>query len=90
MIDDNQLRNSMSVPPPDIETSNEANAAERPGRPRGQICRFLGKVTTGVIKKISRSNLKVPRTRSDPVPPNVEVWNDSSLRFEVPKKVPKT
>ncbi|KAG1843731.1 hypothetical protein C8R48DRAFT_765437 [Suillus tomentosus] len=79
----NQPGDSRSVPPPDIETLNETNAAERPGRPRGKICRFLGKVTNGVIKKMSRSSLKDSRSR-DPVTsvvdrkivssiPNVEV-----------------
>ncbi|KAG2055505.1 hypothetical protein BDR06DRAFT_995916 [Suillus hirtellus] len=53
MNDDNQLGDSRSVPPPDIETRNETNAAERPGRPRGKICRFLGKITNDVIAKIS-------------------------------------
>lgn len=63
MNEDNQLRGSRSVPPPDLETSNETNAAGRPDRSRTKICRILGKVTNGVIKKISRSNLKNSRNR---------------------------
>ncbi|KAG1807568.1 hypothetical protein EV424DRAFT_230934 [Suillus variegatus] len=78
MNDANQLGDSKSVPPPDIETLNETNAAERPGRPRGKICRFLGKVTNGVIKKISRSSLKDSRSR-DPVTPVVDRKDVSSI-----------
>ncbi|KAG1824218.1 hypothetical protein EV424DRAFT_1555645 [Suillus variegatus] len=44
---------SRSVPPPDIETPNETNTAEPRGRPRGKICRLLGKVKNGVVKRIS-------------------------------------
>ncbi|KAG1891858.1 uncharacterized protein F5891DRAFT_1197320 [Suillus fuscotomentosus] len=69
--------NSRSVPPR-IETSNEANATELPGRPRGKISRFLGKVMNGEIQKISRSNLKDSRTR-DPVLPNVDREGVSSI-----------
>ncbi|KAG1859352.1 hypothetical protein DFJ58DRAFT_288712 [Suillus subalutaceus] len=72
MNDDNQSRGSRSVPPLDIETSNETNAVGRPvGRSRGKICRFLGKVTNSVIKKNSRSILKNSRNR-DPVLPTVD------------------
>ncbi|KAG2142769.1 uncharacterized protein EDB93DRAFT_1105438 [Suillus bovinus] len=78
MNNENQLtrRDLMSVPLPDIETSNETNAAaERPGRPRGKICRFLGKVTEGVIKKISATHVQ-------DAPPRAETGSDhqSALR----------
>ncbi|KAG2355055.1 hypothetical protein BDR07DRAFT_1381786 [Suillus spraguei] len=54
-----RLRDSRSVPPLDIESSNETNAAEHPpeGRPRGKICRFLGKVTNAAIL-FSRTSVK--------------------------------
>ncbi|KAG2054431.1 hypothetical protein BDR06DRAFT_971633 [Suillus hirtellus] len=45
-----------------IETHNETNTAERRGRPCGKICRLLGKVNNGVVKKISvntQSGVKV-------------------------------
>ncbi|KAG2102188.1 uncharacterized protein F5147DRAFT_838772 [Suillus discolor] len=68
MSDQNQLRDSRSGPPPHIEIPNEPNATERPVR--SKLSRFLGKVTNGAIKKISRSNLKDSCSR-DPVPPIV-------------------
>ncbi|KAG2054991.1 hypothetical protein BDR06DRAFT_971091 [Suillus hirtellus] len=70
MNNQNQLGNSRSGPSPHIETPNEPNATERPGRPRGKICRLLGKVMNGAIKRISRSNLRNSRSR-DPVSPIV-------------------
>ncbi|KAG1789642.1 uncharacterized protein HD556DRAFT_1311230 [Suillus plorans] len=70
MSDQNQLGDSRSGPP-HIKTPNEPNATERPGRSRGKISQFLGKVTNGAIKKVSRSNLKDSRSR-DPVLPNVD------------------
>ncbi|KAG1830145.1 hypothetical protein EV424DRAFT_1343722 [Suillus variegatus] len=82
MNDNNQLGDSRSVPPPDIETRNETNAAERPGRPRGKIRRFLGKVTNDVITKISCSNLKDSRS-CDPVLPNVDHEGSSIPNIEV-------
>ncbi|KAG2361228.1 hypothetical protein BDR07DRAFT_76617 [Suillus spraguei] len=79
MTNANQLRASSSVPPPDIETSNETNATQRPrGRPRGKIRRFLGKVTNSVIENISRSNLRDSRSHHNPVPPNVDREGASS------------
>ncbi|KAG2055000.1 hypothetical protein BDR06DRAFT_971099 [Suillus hirtellus] len=80
----NQSGDSRSGPPPHIEISNEPNPAERRGRPRGKICRFLGKVKNGAIKKISadivheRSNLRNSRSR-DPVLPNVDCEGVSSI-----------
>ncbi|KAG1817021.1 hypothetical protein EV424DRAFT_1513365 [Suillus variegatus] len=61
-----QLGNSepRSVPHPDIETPNETNTAERRGRPRGKICRLLGRVKNGVVKKISRSKFNDSRSRN--------------------------
>ncbi|KAG1901391.1 uncharacterized protein F5891DRAFT_1029204 [Suillus fuscotomentosus] len=54
---------SMSVPHPDIETPNKTHTAEPRGRPRGKICRLLGKVKNGVVKKISRSKFNDSRIR---------------------------
>ncbi|KAG2091948.1 uncharacterized protein F5147DRAFT_657781 [Suillus discolor] len=67
MNNQNQLGNSRSGPSPHIETPNEPNATERPGRPCGKICRLLGKVTNGAIKRISVSRNQY----RDPVPPIV-------------------
>ncbi|KAG2104047.1 uncharacterized protein F5147DRAFT_808287 [Suillus discolor] len=69
MNDDNQLGNSRSVPPLDIETRHETNAAERPGRPRGKICRFLGKVTNDVITS-PFSEISVDTQTPLPAPPS--------------------
>ncbi|KAG2142738.1 uncharacterized protein EDB93DRAFT_1105414 [Suillus bovinus] len=75
--DENRSGDSRSLFPPVIQTFDETNTVERSGRPRGKVCRFLGKVTNGVITKISadiirkRSNLKDSHSR-DPVPPNVD------------------
>ncbi|KAG2361257.1 hypothetical protein BDR07DRAFT_1377391 [Suillus spraguei] len=97
MTDVNQLGDPRSVPPPDIETYNETNAAERLGRPRSRIFRFLGNVTNGVIKKISGKadivykcpNLRGSRSRRDPVLPNVDREGTSSIpnieHFRAPK-----
>ncbi|KAG1843728.1 hypothetical protein C8R48DRAFT_765436 [Suillus tomentosus] len=78
MTNQNQLGDSRSGPPPHIETPYEPNATERPGLPHGKICRFLGKVKNGAIKKISRSNLRNSRSR-DPVLPNVDCEGVSSI-----------
>ncbi|KAG2087915.1 aldehyde dehydrogenase family 1 member A3-like protein [Suillus discolor] len=68
MNNPSQLGNpeSRSVPPLDIETPNDTNTTERRGRPRGKICRLLGKVKNGVVKKISCSKFNDSRSR-DPV-----------------------
>ncbi|KAG2098225.1 uncharacterized protein F5147DRAFT_656117 [Suillus discolor] len=78
MSDQNQLGDLRSGPPPHIEISNEPNPAERPGRPHGKICWFLGKVTNGAIKNISCSNLRDSCSR-DPVLPNVDREGVSSI-----------
>ncbi|KAG2357218.1 hypothetical protein BDR07DRAFT_1463660, partial [Suillus spraguei] len=80
MNDANQLGDTISVPPLNIGTSKNTDPVERPGRLRGiKFRRFLGKVTNGVIKKITRSNLKDSRSRHDLVPPNVECEGVSSI-----------
>ncbi|KAG2047368.1 hypothetical protein BDR06DRAFT_976793 [Suillus hirtellus] len=67
---------SMSVPHPDIETPNKTNTAEPRGRPRGKICRLLGKVKNGVVKKISSGDkADVLHKRSK--------FNDSRIRDAV-------
>ncbi|KAG1876151.1 hypothetical protein C8R48DRAFT_669342 [Suillus tomentosus] len=90
MNDGNQLGNSRSVPP-HIETSNEANAMERLGRPCSKISRFLGKVTNGAIKKISAKRLNLKDSRSsDPALPNVDREGVSSIsNIEVQDALPR-
>lgn len=80
MTDDNQSGDSKSVPPPDIESSNETDPAERPGQPRGKIHRFLEKVTSGAINTFSHSKLKGSHSRPDShVPPKVDCKGASSI-----------
>ncbi|KAG1906456.1 uncharacterized protein F5891DRAFT_1002415, partial [Suillus fuscotomentosus] len=43
------------IPPPDIETPNETNTAERRGRPRGKICRYWARFRMVLSKRFPDS-----------------------------------